>query len=708
MSDQSKKNELLIRVYLVLVLFVCFAGLIAWRIIDIALIDGEYWKTKKENRYMEWRPVPTQRGDIYADDGVSLLATSVEFFEIRMDPVAPSDRDFYDNIDALCRELAKYPGKHSPQKWRNIIVGARKAYIQNRPGGSRNLPIAEQVDHMGYEKLKSYPLFKLGQYRGGIIKIKEYVRKKPYEDFAARTIGEDRESNMVGLENSFNLKLKGEEKNAYMQILPGKLYIPVYDPTDYEIIKGRDLVTTLSMPLQDVVHNELYRGVQEYDAEGAVAILMEVTPGRIKAFSNLSKSKDGQIGEYHNLGFADRSEPGSTIKAASVLALLEDGFAKANTIVDFSKGHKKFYDQWMDDSSPHDTNFGTLQMAFERSSNVGIASIMQDKYGSAAKRMMYYKRLMQFGFDGPTGLELAGEPAPYIKNPEKDSKIWYGTTVPWMAHGYELSMTPLQVLNFYNAIANNGTLMKPQIVKEVRFNDEVEEIFEPVVKRQQIAQPENIKVLQKMLESVVTDGTAQSLQSDFYAFAGKTGTTKVDYSKGERKYNASFVGYWPAKEPKYSMIVVVYGLKGSRFYGNVVAGPIFKKIMDWTFALQNGDVAMMEQKGEENNSIKGFRGNVYGFSGDFNKIFDDVDLGYKSSNRWIKGGNDQSGNVLTGNAKISAESVPDLEGMGLRDAIYVLENLGVRVKVEGVGHVVKQSIRAGEKIDNQEITLYLN
>lgn len=709
MSSLSKKNELLLRVYLVMFAFVIFAGIIAFKIISISLIDGDYWKQKKEKRYMEWRPIPTQRGDIYADDGQSLLATSVEFFEIRMDPVAPSEKDFYDNIDALARSLAKFPGKYSGTQWKSMIAGARKAYLQKSKGGSRNLLIAEQVDMDGLDLLKSYPLFKLGQYRGGIIKIKEYVRKKPYQELASRTIGELRNDNMVGLENSFNEQLKGEEKKAYMQLLPGKLYVPVYDPTEFEIIKGKDIVTTLNMHLQDVVHNELYKGLVENNAEAAVAVLMEVETGRIKAMSNLSRNKNGEIGEFHNLAFADRSEPGSTIKAASVLALLEDGFAKSETVVDFSKGKKKFWDRWMHDSGEHGLSYGSLKMALEKSSNVAIAGVMQDKYGSVDKRMLYYEKMMQFGFDAPTGLGLDGEPTPYIKHPQKDKKIWYGTTIPWMAHGYELSMTPLQILNFYNAVANGGRLMQPQLVKAVMSNDQVEKEFPPIVKRQQIARADNIKELQKMLEGVVERGTAAGLRTDRYDFAGKTGTTKVGYDKGEIKYNASFCGYWPAQNPKYSMIVVVYGLKGAKYYGTVVAGPIFKRIMDWSFALQDGSVAMNETIHQNGRSeIGGYNGEVFGYGEDYKEIFEDVKVDYLDAGRWIKGGNDEKGKVLTGKAKISTDRVPELEGMGVRDAVYVLENLGLRVRLEGAGHVVRQSLKSGTLIDNQEITLYLN
>ncbi len=710
MPENAKKNELLYRVYVVLFVFVALAAVIAWKIIDISVVEGEYWKNKREERYMEWRPVPTLRGNIYADDAQSLLATSVEFFEIRMDPVSPRESEFYEQVDGLAKALAQYPGRRSAREWRDLLVSARKACIKGQKGCNRNILIARDVDQSGLEKLLSYPLFKLekvAKYRGGFKKIKSFKRKKPFESLAARTVGEYRDANMVGLENSYDTVLKGEEKEALMQRFPGGLYVPVYDPTDFEIIKGRDIVTTINVPLQDIVHNELYKSVQEHNAEGAVAVLMEVKTGRIKAMSNLSRSKNGSIGEYHNYAFADRSEPGSTIKAASVLALLEDGFADENTLVDFNYGKKKFWDLWMKDSGSHGLKTGTLQMALEKSSNVGIASVMQEKY--AANPEMYYDRMMQFGFDGPTGLDLEGEGAPYIKHPTRDKKIWYGTTIPWMAHGYELSMTPLQVLNFYNAVANDGKLMKPQLVQAIIYNEEVEQEFKPIVKRKSIASRDNINRLQRMLKGVVDNGTARSLRSDRYEFAGKTGTTKVGYSKAdeEAKYNASFAGYWPADNPEYSMIVVVYGLKGAKYYGNVVAGPVFKRIMDWTFAIE-GEELMRDEQVIASGDVRGYDGEIYGFDPDFDRVFDDLDVGYVGSGRWVRGGNDPEGDVRAGKAKITVDAVPDLSGMGARDAIYVLENLGMDVKLEGVGKVSRQSISPGKNIDNQVITLYLN
>ena len=706
MPKFDTKTELLARLYLVLLGFIVVAVLIGWKIVDISVIEGEHWRSKNENGLMKLRPVKTQRGNIYGDDGSSLLATSVEFFEIRMDPVAPSQENFDKYIDGLCRKLAEFPGGKTMWEWKSKIVGARQAYFSKKRGGSRNLLIVKQVDHIDYKKIKSYPLFELGQHGGGIKTVKRYIRKRPYKDLAARTIGLTRDQYSVGLENSFNSTLKGKERMEFMKFIKPDLWVSVYDPTDFEIVKGLDIVTTINVPLQDVVHHELLNGIRQENAEGGTAILMEVKTGRIKAMANLKLNKQGEYGEFHNYAIAERSEPGSTIKAASVLALLEDGLATPNTIVDFSMGRKKFYDKWMSDSKRHGISRSTLKEAVEISSNVGIASALHEAYNSRDKQALYIDKLRQFGIHRKTGVEIEGEPEPFIKHPVENRSIWYGTTIPWMAHGYESLLTPLQILGFYNTIANDGVRMKPQIVKAISQDEEIKKTFEPEVDIKSIAKKENIEAVQHMLEGVVERGTARSLKADRYNFAGKTGTTKVDYDKAEHKYNASFAGYWPSEDPEYSLIVVVYGLKGSKYYGSIVAGPIFKRIADWTYAIKGGTGFAAIR--DDISSSAEFNGSVYGHGSDYEVIFDNTEIDFKRAGNWIRGESASDGSVVSGKARIKMDIVPDMKGMGPRDAVYVLENLGMKVRLDGVGRVARQSIRPGSTIENQEIVLYLN
>lgn len=705
MPEQNRKNELLYRVYIVLLAFVLLAVVISYRVVKIAIIEGDQWRSKKEKRYMEWRPLKTQRGNIYADDGQSLLATSVEFFEIRMDPVAPSDKNFYAELDGLCSGLAKVLKTKSAAQWKKEIYGTRKAYKQKSKGGTRNLLITDEVDHIGLEKLAELPMFRLGRYKGGFIKIKKYVREKPYRELASRTIGLDRVDGAVGLEYAFDKTLMGDEKKAYMQRIGPDLYVPVYDPTDFEIVKGADIVTTLDMDLQDIAQNELFKGIKENGAEGGCAIIMDVQTGRIKAIANISKNKDGAYGEFDNFAVARASEPGSTMKAATVLALLDDGLATSNSIVDFSSGKKKFYDRWMYDSHEHGIEKSTLREAFEVSSNVGISSAAHAAYNNPTGRQKFVSKLKQFGLADLTGVEIRGEPKPYIKDPIRNKDIWYGTTIPWMSHGYEMLMTPMQTLRFYNAIANGGRLMDAQLISEIRKDDKVIKKFDPILINGQIAKRESIFELQSMLQGVVDNGTAKSLKSDYYHFAGKTGTTKVGYGGSDVTYNASFVGYWPLEAPKYTLIVMVYGLKGERYYGHQVAGPIFKRIMDWSYAIKEKDDLIV---GKEEKFQGKYRGRVYGYKTDYSQIFKEVNVAFSPNGSWIKGISGEEGEVLSGRAKISTNQIPDLKGMGARDAVYVLENLGMEVRLTGSGKVSRQSIDPGQRIASKEITLYLN
>ncbi len=700
MAELSRKNELLYRVYMVLLAFVLFAFMIVYRVVKISVVEGDEWRAKKETRYLEWRPLKKQRGNIYADDGQSLLATSVEFFEIRMDPTVISQKGFDAGINGLAAGLAGVFNSKSAQDWKTYITTGRKKR-------SRYLSIAKKVDHHDAKKLESLPIFEKGRYGGGLIKIREYQREKPYRLLASRAIGVDRNENRVGLEHSFNQLLRGEERVVLQKRVSRDLYIPVENPTDYEIIKGKDLHTTINVPIQDIVHNELLKGLEVHDASAGTAVVMEVETGRIVAMSNISKNNSESYGEYHNYAVAHSSEPGSTMKAASVLALLDDDHANSESIVDFSKGKKRFYDQWMYDSGYHGISRSTLREALEKSSNIGVASAVDAAYGKTFEWSAYADKLRQFGLHEESGIEIDGEPAPFIKHPKKNKKEWSGTTIPWMAHGYEMSMTPLQVLRFYNAIANDGKLVDAQLVTAIESDGSVEKYFKPKVARDSIASTASVKELQSMLEGVVERGTGKKLKSKYYKFAGKTGTTKVGYAgDGEVEYNASFVGYWPAKNPQYSMIVVVYGLTGDLYYGNQVAGPIFKKTMDWTYVIHSDRASVMPSTDD----FKGdYSGEVYGYGDDYKEIFDDLKVRYTPSGTWIKGQSGREGEVLNGKAKITRNVIPDLEGMGLRDALYVLENIGVTdVSIDGVGRVKDQSLPPGQAIKEKRIKLYLN
>jgi len=707
--EMNKKNELLIRVYLVLFFFVILSLVIMWRAFRVSVLEGKEWRDKGGD-YVKWMPIESERGSIYSHDG-SLLATSVQFFEIRIDPAAASDRDFKSDIDSLSIYLETYADfNRSRYQWKAYLTQKRDGYFLRGEKGSRNILLAKKADHDLYRKFRKFPLLRRGSNGGGLIINRLSRRTKPFKKLASRTIGLDRAGNeelqKIGIEGYYDDVLRGEESKQLMKKISG-VWVPAQDLADSEMKRGDDVVSTIDMPVQDVVHHELSKAAKKYRASSACAVLMEVKTGKIRAISNIKKI-NGAYEERYNYAVGKLGEPGSTFKLASVLALLESGKVVLQQEVDLEGGRKKFHDQWMEDSHIHGRRKETLEEAFVISSNVGIASMTDKYFGSKSKAKEFIAYLESFGLKEKTGIEIIGEPKPYIKDPESNSTEWYGTTIPWMAHGYELMLTPLQVLNFYNAVANDGKLMKPMMVDEIIRDGKLVTKFEPETLNHQIASQHNIDQVKQMMEKVVLYGTAKNIKSDKYNLAGKTGTASVNYNSVDeknKKHNASFAGYFPAENPLYSMIIVLYEPKGE-YYGSAVAAPVFKSIADQCYAIKpelNDPI-----NGGESIAGESITKKEAGYSNDFETVlaYVDVDFQMRTDRPWVS--------LLPGNSRIALEEnkmtpevVPDVTGMGIRDAVYVLENLGMSVELSGVGKVRKQSVLPGTKLIDQRIELFL-
>lgn len=675
----------------------------------ISFIERDKWRQKGEAN-VQWRTVDADRGNIYAEES-NLLSTSLQFFEVRMDMSIIRKEDFNEGIDSLALFLSKFDPEFIRQKsvsqWKSELKSARKK-------GNKYFFLAKGLDIDAFNKLKNAPILRLGTIRGGLVKSRYGKRMKPFGELASRTIGVDRvNADRVGLEGYFDRFLKGETDQRLMKRLPNNygekdVWVPVYDPSENDTKQGDDIYTTINIDMQDVVHQELLKGLQKNNAESGVGILMEVGTGAIKAITNLTRSEDSTYYEMYNQAAGRLSEPGSTMKLATMLAALEDGFTNIDTVFDVNYGVMNFSDRTMYDSEKHGKKFMTMAETFELSSNVGVATIANELYNTRDGRIQWIKRLKQFGLNEPTGIDISGEAIPEIKDPVKDKIKWYGTTIPWMSHGYELMFTPLQILNFYNTVANDGKMMKPYLVSEIRKGDEIRKKFDPIVLKESIAKAESISKAKKMMEGVILKGTGKSLKSEFVNLAGKTGTAKTNYAnKAEyAKYNASFCGYFPAENPMYSMIIVVYEPKAGVYYGGAVAGPIFKNVAEKVFALKTRQVKSL------NDTVfvsSGLPGNGHGYAGDFNMIFDYLSMKYKSKSNttWVDISNDNSV-MKYADLKIKSTLVPSVVGMGARDAVYLLENTGLRVKVEGFGKVVKQSIPPGSRVNGQNIAISLN
>jgi cell division protein FtsI (penicillin-binding protein 3) len=718
------KNEVLYRVYFLLFgLLMPAAGFLLYRTVNTAVINGEFWRERGQQNYVMPRKIQAERGNIYAADG-SLLATSVPYFDLYFDPFASTEVDYYKNLDTLAYCLATYvDNSYTVGGFREYLLSLRDTSVNIRR--SRHILLKKQVSFEEKRRIESFPLFNLGKYRGGLIAEKLSERKRPFGLLARRVIGYNREERQpVGLEGRYDSILGGQPGSQMMiKVDPrSDLWLPLENLSEVEPKSGDDVVTTIDVNLQDIAEEALLRGMRKHRPEWGTAIVMDVATGAIKAMANLGRDDAGQgYFEMYNYAIAMATEPGSTFKLATIMALLEDGYVKLTDSVDIEKGNTIFSEIKMEDASSYSFKLDstTVQRAFEISSNVGMAKLV-DRYYNLADNdnkntgaYQFIQRMRDFNLDLPTGIELDGEANPYFKNAWSRDDQWSMVTLPWMATGYELRITPLQLLTFYNAVANNGRMMKPYLVSAIEHNGEVIEEFRPTVVKKAIASKSTIEKARLLLEGVVKRGTAMKLQTNRYNFAGKTGTAQVDYTRGSRGtriggYQASFAGYFPADQPKYSCIVVVYKPQEGGIYGSDVAGPIFREIADKCFN------SMMELHDPLN---QGPRPVLYENNLPSYEIGRAEDMRTVLSYLGIPHYGDPEGEMILLTASsdslllqqrnFSTSTVPSVIGMGLRDAVYILENRGLRVKTEGAGRVVRQSIRPGTRNVKQTVILTL-
>lgn len=696
MQIKGTKRELLIRVYLVALVMVFVACTLFYKAARIVVVEGDYYRNLGDSLYLKYIPVQADRGDILAADG-SLLSTSLPFFELHVDFKAEGFREdvFKSNVDSLAWYLSTYVNK-------SMSRGEMRDWlIRKKRSGERYAFLAKNVSIADLERIKTFPIFRMGRYKGGLIIDRQHVRVKPYKLLASRTLGLNRENaQKIGLERTFDDYLKGEQGQRLMQRVAGGAWIPVSNLSDLEGRRGADVVTTIDPVIQDIAEYALLDGLQKSQASKGTVIVMDVETGAIKAIANLGATGSGYDEDY-NYAVAFSSEPGSTFKLASVMAMLEDGAATPETPVDLGGGKGKFYDRIMKDSREHGITESNLGHAFSISSNVGIARLVQEYYGRDGRAGQFIKRMRQFHLHEPTGIELDGEGRPMIKDPSKKEDRWSGTTLPWMSTGYECQLTPLQILRLYNAVANNGKMMKPYIVSEISRDGQTVKKFRPQVVDSRIASTATIKTTQQMLIEVVERGTAKEYKPANYMFAGKTGTARTDYydpNSPRKQYMASFVGYFPADKPKYSCLVMVYDPVVGGFYGATAALPIFRKIADRCMGIHRELLPKVELP-DTVTYREGMR--LAGWSNS-EELLDIV--GELKINTRVEGEGDWARMLAGKEVEMEVKNVldqnliPDMFGMGIRDAVYLLENRGMHVRYQGVGRVKNQSIPSGQPI----------
>ncbi len=696
----EKKVDILRRSYLVFAGFILFGLAILSRVGYLQFAEGEYWRSKADSLTLKFHTINPMRGNIYASDG-SLLATSLPRYDIHVDLMASGLKKdiFNEQVDSLALCLAQLFGDKSKADYKRILKEARR-------DGDRYFLLKRNVSYKEQKALRTFPLFRLGKNKGGLIVDQLSKREKPFRLLASRTIGfkvENSQVEPVGIEGAFDKYLKGVTGQRLMQRISGNIWKPVNNENEIEPQDGNDVITTIDLNLQDVAENALLRQLQEHDADMGCAILMEVATGHIKAVANLKRADDNDnYKEDYNYAIGQGTEPGSTFKLATLMAAMEDGYVDLDDSTDTFGGEMLLAGGIrMRDS--HEGGYGrvSVKKAFAVSSNVGISRVAMKYYSKDPQK--FIDRLNAMHVAEPLALQLPGEATPRLKSTR--DKDWSKVSLPFISIGYETRFSPLQLLTFYNAVANNGKMVQPLFVKEIRNKGHVVQSFPTKVIADSICSASTIAKAKRMLEEVVKTGTASHIKHAQYAIAGKTGTAQIaqgagGYKSGKIKYQASFAGYFPADDPQYSCIVVVYAPGKDVYYGASIACPVFKDIADKVYAL---NVKMHKEVEQAPDSLfAGFPLMKPGRGNPTDKAANGIGLPYNGpANGWI---------AKNYQAYIPEEDkVPNVMGMGLRDALYLLESQGLQVKPVGRGSVVKQSIQPGAKLQRgQQIIIELS
>ncbi|XOD67536.1 MAG: penicillin-binding protein [Flavobacteriales bacterium Tduv] len=641
----QQRKHILYKTYLIGFGLLLFALAIAFQLMHIQTSPKkkDYEKFAQETT-IRINPIKARRGDIYDING-NLLATSITQYDIHIDLKTIPEKVFKDNIGPLCdslQDLFKKPRSYFYQ-----------ALQRERQENNRYFLLARSLDYLEFKKLREFPIFNKGQVHGGFIVEQRTLRIHPLENIGKRTIGYDDHRGKAGLEGAFTEFLRGQDGQRLEQRISSKTWKPVNSWNEIEPEDGKDLYTTIDISLQDIAYNALLEQLIASDAAHGCVVLMEVKSGEIHAMVNLKKNGADIYEDLQNFAVWEASEPGSTFKTIALLAALEDKKIDTNTPVNTSSGTLIFKGHNIRDS--HHGGYGTIdaKRTLEVSSNIGMVKLIHENYKERPSE--FINHLNKWDLNKKLNLDIPGEGSPFIPNP--GGKYWNNLTLTWMSFGYNLKLTPLQILSFYNAIANDGKLIKPLFIKEIREQGKNIKTYNPFIINTSIASKKSLEKIRTMLEGVVKNGTAKKFYHAEYPYAGKTGTTQLEYwiKKKTFSYNSSFVGYFPTQSPRYSCIVLIAKPKNG-YYGSEIATPVFDQIAQTIYA----------------NTPR--RDNSAHPHANFAQAL------YKKQNLRIP--SDQN-------------HMPNLMGFPGKEAIPILENIGVIVQYQGLGKVLTQSIPAG-------------
>jgi cell division protein FtsI (penicillin-binding protein 3) len=700
------KRDILWRVYLCFIGITLLCLVVLGKAFYIQRVQGSYWKGLSDSLHQKFIELDAERGTVYSEDS-SMLSTSIPYFNVYIDFGADGLREkngkrFLENLDSLSYCLASLFGDQS-------ALAYKKELQQGYRTIDRYYLLHANLTFDQYKKLRTFPLVRQGRNKSGFIAEVNQKRLNPFGLLANRTIGLARaNAQNVGLERTYDTLLKGQSGRRLVRYIAGGTYVPV-EGYEIESENGKDIVTTLDVNIQDIAENALLKEMIDNEAEHGTCIVMEVATGRIKAIANLGRQSDGTY--WEDLNYAIRAtEPGSTFKLATLLSLLEDHKVRLTDNLNLEGGVWKVAGRTVYDSEPHDNRSFTVKEAFELSSNVGMAKLAWANYsGNPGSFIDHLKKLK---LNQPTGIDLVGETTPIIKNPK--SRTWSNTTLPWMAFGYEVLVSPLQTLTLYNAVANNGRMMKPYLVNSVQENGIVIRENTPETAIEKICSDATLRQLKECLNGVCTDkeGTGRkTFANSFYKVAGKTGTALVaNGSRGyaDHIYQSSFAGYFPADNPMYSCIVVIKNKPFAKKYlGAAVAGPVFKELADKLMSSESGPMESPIHPMTKDSAQFFYAGSTR----DITSVINTLGVHYTDS-----AGKNDWGHLYAVNYQpvlnkepVSRQTMPDVKGMGLKDALYLLESMGLKVAVTGRGKVRMQSILPGTALrKNETASIELN
>ncbi|RYY34192.1 MAG: PASTA domain-containing protein [Sphingobacteriaceae bacterium] len=686
------RTNILLRVYLAFGLILLLALAVVLQLCNVQFVQGKKWRSMSDSLSIRYMDVEAGRGNIFAVDG-SLLATSVPEYELRMDMLAGAIEDdniFYDKVDSLAIKLSAFFGDKSKRQYSRLLRQARKEK-------ERYYLLKRNVTYQQLKKIRRFPIFNLSKRHSGLIAVAKNKRVMPFKTLAARTIGykNDNVQNPVGLEGAYANYINGEKGRRLMHRIAGGTWMPVNsDEFDISPKEGADIISTIDVNFQDVAQSALEKQLIKSNAHHGTVILMEVATGEVRAVANFTKVEEGVYKEKFNYAIAGNQDPGSTFKVASYMALLEDKKIDTNTMVNTGnypiKGH-------IIKDSHGSIGRVSVKKAFEKSSNAAIAYLVNTAYHD--NQSQFTDHLYDWHLHEKLRLQIPGEAQPIVKNPKNRS--WNkNMTLPQMAYGYEMQLTPLKMLTFYNAIANNGKYVSPIFVREIRRLGNTVEHFNARVINPKICSDVTLKKMQEMLEGVVSEGTGRGIiYNPLYKVAGKTGTAQVaDGNLGykiNKQYQASFCGYFPADNPKYSLIVVINDPKNG-YYGGEVAGPVFREIADKVYANDMGINQNPPAHLVGNTTLPQVKqGNMKALKYVYSK------LGLKplyASASGADNGIDTSSGIAFQETKFKKGTVPGVTGMSLSDALYVMGNAGYKVVARGSGVVKNQSVTGGSII----------